>query len=226
MKLLQLGAVALAIVLATEGSAARAADYVLEPLAEGPAPGDLSEAVAAAIAPQGFVVKKGARTLCEIWPAAEWTVVDGFTPTASLLYPFQVGQLLGVAHYKSTGEDFRGQEIASGWYTIRYAQQPEDGNHVGTSDTRDFLVLLPAAEDTSAEQLPTEQLIELSKQAAQSNHPCMLALLRAEPDSGAEPTLRFDENRELWSVQLQGNVAGAAGTVLPLEMVVVGKFPE
>lgn len=207
-------------------SVVRADEYSLESVAAGPTGGDLAEAIVAQAASEGMLVKEGDDTLCQLWLAKEWPVAEGFTPTASLLYPFQVGQLLGMVHYESTGEDFRGQEIASGWYTIRYAQQPEDGNHVGTSETRDFLVLLPAADDTSPEVLETERLIELSKQAAQSNHPCMLALLRVETPAESVPVLTHDENRELWSIQVRGQTAGDDAPLLPLELVVVGKFPE
>ena len=44
--------------------------------------------------------------------------------------------------------DFRGQEIKKGVYTLRYGQQPEDGNHIGTSELADFLLAIPAGVDS------------------------------------------------------------------------------
>ncbi len=203
---------------------ARGADeYRLETLDEAAAADELSSAVAETLAPQGVSVLKGKRTMCRLWLVQQWSAADDFTASDTVLYPFAMGQLMGAAHYQSTAEDFRGQEIAPGWYTVRYAQQPVDGNHIGTSETRDFLLLCPAAEDTSPEPLEPERLIELSKQAAASTHPCMLSLLRAAADGPAAPSLSHDEDRELWSARLAGRTAQQE---LVIEVVLVGRAPE
>ena len=122
-------------------------DYSVEPLDQ-PAPsGELSEAVAAQLAPKGFTVKKGKRSLCEIWPCKTWPVKADFKRSSSLIYPLEFGELIGAVHFARKAGDFRGQDIPKGTYTLRYALQPQDGNHIGTSDTRDFILLVPATED-------------------------------------------------------------------------------
>lgn len=205
---------------------ARAAEYSAAPLNQ-PAPtGELSAAVAEQISPTGFVVKKGQRTLCEIWPCKTWTVAAEFKRTNTVIYPLQPGDLIGVVRYARKGGDFRGQEIPKGLYTIRYALQPQDGNHVGTSDTRDFLLLLPAADDQEPASLSKEQMFSLSPKVAGGTHPAMLSLLAAD-EEGETPEIVHDESRELWSLKFSNpTTAGGKAGRLTLQLVVVGRAPE
>lgn len=205
----------------------RAQEYSVAPLME-PAPsGELSAEMAPLLAEHGVKVLKGKRTLCQIWLTKVWATTPGFTASQTVLYPFNSGALIGVAEYQSMGGDFRGQEIPPGMYTLRYAQQPVDGNHVGTSDTRDFLLLLPASSDTLPAELTPEQLIEQSKQAAQSNHPAMLCLQVAEGEATELPAVEHDTDRELWSLRVEGqSQSGDAMVPLPIKLVVVGKAAE
>src|SRR5688572_31783023 len=87
-------------------------EYTVQVLNEAaPADAGLSAEIAAAISPTGFKVMKGTnRTVCSFWPVKELTAKKDFQPTAALLYPLEMGQLVGVIHYKRDGEDFRGQE--------------------------------------------------------------------------------------------------------------------
>ena len=117
------------------------------------------------------------RTVCEIWPCKHWDAqAADFTATSEVLYPFQPGSLVGVIRFPGRGYDFRDQRMASGVYTLRYAQQPVDGNHEGTSITRDFLLMVKAEEDTSLEPMDNERLMEAAAEAAGTSHPAMLSL--------------------------------------------------
>ena len=219
--------VASALVACLNVAAARAADeYKLESLAEAAPAEGLTPEIAGLLAPGGFKVVKGtSRTVCSFWPVKQLTIKADFKPSAALLYPLEMGQLVGVINYKRSGEDFRGQEIAAGTYTVRYALQPEDGNHVGTSDTRDFLLLLKAEDDKMPALLAKEDLFKLSAAAAGTPHPCMLALQAAEPTAGNPPSLEHNEDRELWSVAFVVKSDKGNGT-LPIRVVVVGKAAE
>jgi hypothetical protein len=190
-----------------------------------PAPADgLSTEIAAQLAPTGFkVMKGGSRTVCSFWPVKQLQVNKEFKPTAALLYPLTMGELVGVINFKRSAEDFRGQEIESGTYTVRFALQPEDGNHVGTSDTRDFVVLVKPSDDASPAVLPKEELFPKSAAAAGTTHPCMMALLSAEGTTGDLPSLEHNAERELWSVAFAPKTPD--GT-LTLRLVVVGRAAE
>jgi hypothetical protein len=201
----------------------RAADYRVE-LLKSPAPADdLPPEIASQLAPTGFKVLQGEkRTLCEIWPSKSWAVNAGFQPSDSVLYPLNVGEFIGVLRFPRKGADFRGQDIASGLYTLRYGNQPVDGNHAGTSPTRDFLLVLPASADPSPKPLTDKEMFKISAQSAESSHPAILSLVKAEAD-GDLPSMRHLEEHDQWTVRFAGN--GAASKVI-LELIVVGRAAE
>ena len=204
-----------------------AVDHRVEALAE-PVPSDaVSAEIAKQLNPSGVRVLRGeSRTVVDLWLAKQWKVKPDFEATSTVLYPFEVGSLIGVARFKNRGSDFRNQEIPAGVYTIRYGQQPVDGNHVGTSDTLDFLLLIPAKEDTKAGPLTPQQLAQLSPKTTGTTHPAILSLLRAGEVAKA-PAMRHDEERDLWSVVVKGQgQAGEKSAPLPVAIVVAGHAPE
>lgn len=211
------GAIFLAI------SSASAADLSVARLDQ-PAPTEgVDAAITETLATTGYKITSGKRTVAEIWPCRAWTTKADFKPTVSIGYPFESGQLMGLIRYPRKGGDFRGQEIPAGLYTLRYALQPVDGNHVGTSETRDFLLLLPVADDASAETLKVESLHKISKKSAGGTHPTMLSLLAAPAADVELPAMKHDENRELWSLQFSGTTSGDKPSEVRLTLVVQGK---
>jgi len=201
---------------------ALAADFEVSVLKEGP-PGDaLAPAIVKNLSETGFSLKTGAgQPLCDIWVTKSWKAKAGFKSTSNLLYPFPEGSLIGAIRYHAgqRHSDFRQQRIRSGVYTIRFALQPEDGNHVGTSDTRDFLVLLKPEDDQAPEPIVGPDLFKKSALAAKTNHPCMLSLKAAE-GAAPGPTLRHEEAAELWILRVPGS-ANVDGQTRPLSLDVV-----
>lgn len=205
---------------------AAAQDFTIEALAE-PAPSDeISESIAEGLSDEGFRVLRKDRPFCDVWLLEELPAKEGFTPTLSVLYPFEPGKLMGVIRYHRRGGDFRDQDIDKGVYTLRYAQQPVDGNHVGTSDTRDFILLSLAKDDEEAEPVESDTLNERSADAAQSAHPCMLSMLRTADDANPEPAMVHDEDRELWSVQVPVITSASPDEELIMTFVVSGYAEE
>ena len=68
---------------------------------------------------------------CEIWFRKDG---PGLQPSA----------LVGVLTFPKNTTDFRGQAIKAGSYTLRYAQMPSDGNHLGAAPTTDFSSSCPS----------------------------------------------------------------------------------
>ena len=202
-----------------------AADYRVEPLDESAPADEISADVAATLAPTGVRVVRGTKTTyCDIWLCKEWAAREDFKPTAALLYPFTPGQLVGVVRFARKGSDFRDQDIESGVYTLRYGQQPVDGSHVGTSLTRDFLLLLRAETDQSADTLDYSALAKRSAEAAGSSHPALLSMQRVAEEPAESPAIRHDEEHDWWIVGLAGKTKGATG--LRIEFVVYGIAAE
>lgn len=203
-----------------------AADHKVEALKEGPPGEGISPQVAATLGSSGLRVKRGTATLCDIWLCKEWAVPADFKPTTQVLYPFKVGQLIGIVKFARRGSDFRDQDVPSGLYTLRYAQQPVDGKHVGTSPTRDFLLLTKAADDSSPEALDYNKLAKQSAEAAGSSHPALLPLQRVEGEAEL-PAIRHDEEHDWWIIRFAGQVkAGDAAKPLVVELLVAGKAAE
>lgn len=191
------------------------------------APSDaLSPEVAALIQPTGFKLAQGERTVIEIWPAKEWPLAADAKTTAEIMYPLAPGQLVGVARYLRKAADFRDQEIPAGVYTLRYGQQPVDGAHVGTSPTRDFFLLLPAAQDRDPKALEYKVLTTTSTKTTGTAHPGILSLQKAA-DRG-EPLAVREEAEKMWTI-LRFTAKIKQGSMvkdLPVELVVVGMAME
>lgn len=187
----------------------------------------VAKEVRAALAEKGLVVSAGSKTHCHLWLAKDWALQPDFKATAETQYGLQPGGLVGVVQFARQGEDFRQQTIRRGLYTLRYGQQPVDGNHVGTSPTRDFLVLLPAAKDESPKPLDYKDLVKLSSEAAGSKHPAIWSLQKFSGDAKRTPTLAHQSDHDWQLLQLTGRATAGGKTVeLPLEVVLVGHAAE
>lgn len=213
-----------ALFAASLSVSALAADYDVEAF-EAPPPDELQADIVEKLSAGGFKVVSGqGRVLCEVWPAKSWPVAEGFKATGAVNYPFAFGELLGAVRFARNGGDFRAQKIRKGTYTMRYGLQPQDGNHVGTSDTRDFVVLLPAAEDNKAAPLEKEKLFEESTKASGTPHPAILSLLPPGKNSDASPRIVHHEAADLWAVDFSGKLNGKQPLVV--QLVVVGHAGE
>ncbi|HVU87217.1 MAG TPA: hypothetical protein VHD36_07845 [Pirellulales bacterium] len=182
----------------------RAADDYKVAAATQSVPEEVAADIAKLMTPESYKVTNGKRTTCELWLRSAVPVQADFAPSDTVLYPFEVGQLVGVVRFARKTTDFRNQEIAAGVYTLRYGLQPVDGNHVGTSETRDFLLLLPAGEDKDPAKLEMENLYKLSRDAAETTHPAIMPLRAVSPDLDKAPAMVHDEAAELWSVVVKG----------------------
>ena len=200
-------------------------DYSVEVIDE-PAE-DVSEQVAELLSPQGVHIEGPRRGLCDIWLAKALATVADFEPDLTVKYPLTPGQFIGVmvVPRRSRLSDFKGQEIDRGVYTLRYGQQPMDGNHIGTSDTSDFLLAVPADDDEDPAAIEDiDDLFGRSADAAGTTHPAIFSLLPAaegEATDGESPELIHDEDHDFWILQLPAATEG--DTKLSLRLIVVGE---
>jgi hypothetical protein len=130
--------------------------------------------------------------------------------------------LIGVLHFPSQGSDYRGQSITPGFYTLRYALMPNDGNHLGVAPSRDFLLLIPVKADPGSDSLPKNtDLIALSSQTAGTKHPAPLSLVPAEAGS-ASGIAKDGEGHSIFATTLHL----ASGEEMPFALVVKGTAPQ
>jgi len=130
-----------------------------------------------------------------------------------------MGEFVGVVHFPAPGVDFRGQAIKPGFYTLRYALIPQDGNHMGVNSTRDAFVLCPAAADTDlTTALKFDDLVKLGRQSSGTAHPNFLV---GAPVNGDTFPAVVKDDQGHWNLQVK--LHGASGD-LPIAFTVVGKW--
>jgi hypothetical protein len=189
------------------------------------APDGLAPGVAALVNPNGFRVQTNEGPVCDVWFLKGIPLKPGFKQTLNVKYPFQTGELVGALRVGDKVEfsDFRGQPVKPGVYTLRYGEQPQDGNHIGTSDVYDFLVALPAATDTDPKLfVPSDRLHKASSKSVGTNHPAIFSLLAVESPIGAATLTKEENDRWVLGVPVQGDDKGKKSP-LSLRVVVIGK---
>jgi hypothetical protein len=190
-----------------------------------PSGSDLPAALAAVLQPSGSQVRDATgATVCEVWLGKAVPVKTGATSSADVMYGnLEVGTLVGAIHFPKAGSDFRGQTIKPGFYTLRYALVPQDGNHMGVNPTRDFVLMSPVAQDTQLDKaLKFDDLVKISKQASGTNHPAILTMSTPGAANATSPSLLKDD-QGYWELQAQGKANGGQAQSLPFTIIVVGK---
>jgi len=194
--------------------------------AEAAPTGTLAPEISSLLDAKGIKVSKGSTVVCELWFAKEWPVEADAKTGGEVIYPLTVGQVIGAIRFPKKTSDFREQDVPAGVYVLRYAQQPVDGAHVGTSPTRDFLAMSPAAKDRDPKGMDYKALVGVSKETTGTAHPGILSLQRVEGE-GASPSVREDGDKQWVIVHVVGKLKqGGAVKDLPLDLVVVGKAAE
>jgi hypothetical protein len=97
---------------------------------------------------------------------------------------------LGVAVLPESRRDYKDNEIAPGTYTIHFGLQPQDGDHLGTSEFPFFAVLIPVKSDSALDAIKTyKAMVKASGKGTASGHPIVLALRPPSGEGGGAPTI-------------------------------------
>lgn len=157
--------------------AAAGAAAALEVAAAGPPPRELSAEMRAALAGEGARAGEG----FEIWLRREPGLATGGSGGLGAAFgTLGEGALVGALRLSAGWRDYRGQSVPAGVYTLRFALLPEDGYHMGVSTYRDYLLLVPAAEDPDpAATLGFDRLVALARESSGTRHPAVLSLVPA-----------------------------------------------
>jgi hypothetical protein len=173
---------------------------------------------------RGALDAKGARViggngkpLCEIWFRKEIPTVKAEVPNANF-GQIPEGTLMGVINFPAGASDFRGQAIKAGYYTLRYELILTDGNHLGVSSFRDFVLLCPVAEDKYPAALSFDDTVKLSRNASGGPHPSPWSLVPATSNDGLPKIVKTDVEH----IILEAKLTTKSGP-LAMGLVVVGK---
>lgn len=141
-------------------------------------PAKLAEPVRKLLDEQSLVVRDGDAVVMRVWfrteipvKATEEQVKNGLT-----YREIPEGTLIGAIEFPMKFTDYRKQELPAGVYTLRFAVQPDIGDHTGTAPHPEFCLICPVDEDKSEEEIEVKQLIELSSKVNEGRHPAVLLL--------------------------------------------------
>jgi hypothetical protein len=149
-----------------------------------PPPAELAPAVSSLLAEGSVRVTTGDVPL-EFWWAR--AVPLEHAPSASPTWrDVADGAVVGAVKVGADWNDIRGYGVKAGVYTLRFALQPANGDHMGISPFREFLLMSPAADDTTAEPAGYKGTVALSKKTVHRAHPSALSL---DPPVTTKPVL-------------------------------------
>lgn len=164
------------------------------------------------------VTPENASPAIEIWYRKEIPAQPKAASADAVYERLAPWSLVGVLHFTKGSTDFRGQAIAAGFYTLRAALMPDDGNHLGVAPSRDFLLLVPPAADPGPATTPKFlDLVALSRQASGTKHPAPMSLVPAE--GGVAPGVtKDDEGHAIFIAPIRLS----SGEDIPLALIVKG----
>jgi hypothetical protein len=147
-------------------------------------PSELAEPVRAALAERSTTVARGDATI-EIWWARQLPTKAGAAGASPTWASIADGALVGAMRLDKPLPDIRGLSIKPGVYTLRFALQPQDGDHMGVSPFREFLLVAQAALDQAVDPLGYKGAVSLAKKTGSKSHPASLSL--DPPAASGEP---------------------------------------
>lgn len=160
--------------------AAVAADPFAAAYEKADPPAAVAEAVRKTLAADALVVRADGRDelVMRVWfrqsipvKATEDQLKNGLT-----YREIPEGVLVGVVEFPAAFTDFRRQKLPAGAYTLRFAVQPDIGDHTGTAPHPEFCLLTPADKDAATEPVEKAELIKRSSAVNDGKHPAVLLL--------------------------------------------------
>lgn len=190
-------------------------------------PAALAEVVQKTLDPQALVVRNGDAVVMRVWFVAELPAKANEDQVKNGITYREIpeGTLVGAIQFPEAFTDFRKQELAAGVYTLRFAVQPDIGDHTGTSPHPDFCLLSRAADDKDAEPIEKKKLIEVSSKVNEGRHPAVLLLW---PNNGKDVGVKvLDKGSGVLVATVRRPVAADGGkTTLGFAVTVAGVRKE
>ena len=186
-------------------------------------PSELAPVIASLLSNEavGVTAAKPAATL-EFWWVKALSMKAG-TGAASWA-EVEEGTLVGVVKISADYRDIRGHVVKAGVYTLRFGIQPQNGDHLGVSPFREFLLLGPAAIDTEPAARGHDVTIDISKQSIGGSHPAVWSI---DPPVATEAPLqphKTELGHEAIVMQVPITRGGQPGGTLKFGVVLVGKI--
>lgn len=185
--------------------------------APAPPPDALAAPVRAALLPSAVTIKNGDTTL-EVW-LASGVAVSAEGPGWDAV---ESGTLVGALRVTGAFKEIRGKVVKPGVYTLRFGLQPQNGDHLGISANRQFLLVSPAAVDTDPKGLGYDGAVALAKQTTGTSHPSSLSL--DPPDDAGTPlaAVTNDLGHQGVAMEVKQSLNGTPVGTIRFGLIVVG----
>jgi len=190
-------------------------------------PKELGDAIRPTLPAKAVQVLDGNKPAFEFWFVKEVPLKSKPASLAKALDALAPATLLGAVSVSSATRDYRDDELPAGVYTIRFALQPQDGNHSGSTDYNYFAVLVPARLDPAPDALTTyKAVVKASAKETSTEHPHVMSLRPATAEAGDQPQIKepAPEHKSLL-LKLPAK-AGAEKTALAFELVCEGHIKK
>jgi hypothetical protein len=186
-----------------------------------PHPPELAESIRALLQPDANVVMRGENRLDFWW--VEGLPLDTAPQGRPSWSNVPDGALVGAVRVSMAMTDTRGFPVKPGVYTLRFALQPQDGDHMGVSPHREFLLVAPAGDDQTAEPAGFKGAVALAKKTLGKSHPAALSLSpTSEEPAGA--ILSTDEGHKGVAFTVPATLQGQAAGSLSFAVTLVGHY--
>jgi hypothetical protein len=183
-------------------------------------PETIAEPLRAALSAKAIQLTKDGQATLDLWLRKEVPLKNA-SPT---LNSIPEAALVGAIVLHTTVEDYKGNNIPKGTYTARFAQQPQDGDHLGTAEHTTFLVLVPVSADQElAAFTKYTPLVKASGKIIPSGHPAVINL-RSLSKADAAPTIvePAAEHRAL-RLKIPGKTGSGEKAEIAFDLVFEGK---
>jgi hypothetical protein len=185
-----LGSISNLVLLALWVVQATAGDFTLK-VADKEPPKEIDASIRTTLQPKAIQLLDGGKPVFEFWFST--AVVTSAKPESASksLAAIKPVALLGAVAVSADKRDYRNDELFPGVYTVRFGLQPQDGDHLGSSEFPFFALLVPVKLDTKLEGFTSQEaMMKASSKETSTGHPVILSL---RPASDGEGTPKLTE---------------------------------
>jgi hypothetical protein len=185
-----------------------------------PLPSELKPAIAAQLKTGGVRASVDSISL-DFWWSSGIPLTGSGSPAWAAV---PEGALIGAVKVTRDFRDIRGRVIKAGVYTLRFGLQPENGDHLGVSPHRQFLLISPAADDSETAPKGHDEAVELAKGSIGGSHPGIWSI---DPPVATEAPLSIhttDPGHQSVIVEVPTSRDGKPAGTLKFGIVLVGKI--
>jgi len=190
---------------------------------DAPPPAALAKPIAAKLAPGGVrVALSKSSAQLDFWWVAALPLRAG---AAELSWGgVEEGTLVGAVNIPAVYRDMRGRVIKPGVYTLRYGLQPANGDHLGVSPYREFLLLSPAEIDPDPAPRGHDGTIEISRLTVGGSHPAVLSMDPPVAKAAALQLQKTELDHDAVIMEVPVTRNGKAAGTLRFGLVLIGRI--